>query len=92
MVTMINIHAFLFLHEIDNLTKLELFIIMITYIYLGCNEGLYGPLCSKKCPYPSYGKGCQEICTCNNESCDNQLGCIGSYHYGLPQNSPFKHV
>lgn len=34
----------------------------------------------KKCPYPTYGKECQKICKCGNETCDHTHGCMGMHH------------
>lgn len=51
-----------------------------TFVFLGCNNGYFGPLCSQKCPYPSFGKECQKICKCENKICDHRQGCKGMYH------------
>lgn len=51
-----------------------------TFVFLGCNNGFFGPLCSQKCPYPSFGKECQKICNCDNKTCDHRQGCKGMYH------------
>lgn len=51
-----------------------------TFVFLGCNNGFFGPLCSQKCPYPSFGKECQKICKCENKTCDHRQGCKGMYH------------
>lgn len=44
-----------------------------------CMSGFYGfePLC-KKCPFPSYGPGCQRICACENKTCNHITGCFES--------------
>uniref|UniRef100_A0A8W8MMI2 Uncharacterized protein n=1 Tax=Magallana gigas TaxID=29159 RepID=A0A8W8MMI2_MAGGI len=41
-----------------------------------CSDGFYGlPTRCKKCPYPSYGAGCQSYCDCKQESCNHLTGC-----------------
>lgn len=40
-----------------------------------CLPGYIGMNCSYKCPYPTYGIKCQEICNCSNEQCDVTTGC-----------------
>ncbi|XP_062617505.1 uncharacterized protein LOC134279165 [Saccostrea cucullata] len=40
-----------------------------------CSLGYVGFGCDKKCPYPSFGKGCQFICNCTIEECSFNLGC-----------------
>lgn len=37
--------------------------------------GYIGMNCSSKCPYPTYGIKCQEICNCSKEACDLTTGC-----------------
>lgn len=37
--------------------------------------GYTGLNCSAKCPYPSYGRKCQEICNCDPNQCDKSRGC-----------------
>lgn len=54
---------------------------LLPVVYLGCADGLFGPVCMEKCPYPTYGKNCQKICKCNIETCDHKEGCVGMYHY-----------
>lgn len=41
---------------------------------------IFGPKCLQECPYPSYGKDCQEICSCDNETCNHKHGCLSMYH------------
>lgn len=42
---------------------------------IGCLPGYIGMNCSLKCPYPTYGIKCQEICNCGDEQCDVTTGC-----------------
>ena len=37
--------------------------------------GSYGPNCNLICPTPTYGKRCQNICHCVNETCNPSTGC-----------------
>ena len=41
-----------------------------------CGPGYVGPNCTIKCPYPTYGDGCQGFCVCDNKTCDISTGCI----------------
>lgn len=50
------------------------------FIHSGCENGFFGPKCLQECPYPSYGKDCQEICSCDNETCNHKHGCLSMYH------------
>nr|XP_022287203.1 platelet endothelial aggregation receptor 1-like [Crassostrea virginica] len=40
-----------------------------------CGPGYFGPNCTLICPYPTYGDECQEICDCDNKTCDISTGC-----------------
>lgn len=42
---------------------------------IDCLPGYIGMNCSSKCPFPTYGIKCQEICKCSNEQCDVTTGC-----------------
>lgn len=57
---------------------------MFKYLFrnysLGCDDGFFGPICMQKCPYPTYGRECQKICKCDNETCDHTHGCTGMHH------------
>uniref|UniRef100_A0A8W8L810 EGF-like domain-containing protein n=1 Tax=Magallana gigas TaxID=29159 RepID=A0A8W8L810_MAGGI len=46
-------------------------------ICIPCLVGYYGPNCSHKCPYPSYGHRCVLNCNCTEEMCDIKVGCEG---------------
>lgn len=37
--------------------------------------GYTGMNCSSKCPYPSFGRKCQELCNCSENQCDISRGC-----------------
>lgn len=37
-----------------------------------------GPNCEIRCPFPSYGEGCQMICNCIEKDCDPANGCNNS--------------
>lgn len=37
--------------------------------------GYTGMNCSTQCPYPSYGRNCQEVCNCDSNQCDVSIGC-----------------
>lgn len=40
-----------------------------------CFPGYMGANCSHTCRYPSYGKGCQGVCHCEQEECHAIIGC-----------------
>ncbi|XP_062582965.1 uncharacterized protein LOC134244730, partial [Saccostrea cucullata] len=40
-----------------------------------CNIGYTGRNCEEKCPYPTYGEICQQLCECNESLCDISTGC-----------------
>lgn len=40
-----------------------------------CMPGYTGINCTKSCPYPTYGQGCQSFCDCNKDICDVSTGC-----------------
>lgn len=37
--------------------------------------GYRGPDCELRCPFPSYGEGCQMLCYCIGKMCDPVNGC-----------------
>lgn len=37
--------------------------------------GYIGINCTSKCPYPTYGHGCQGLCDCDENMCDVSTGC-----------------
>lgn len=45
------------------------------YIDLVCMAGYFGPNCTDKCPYPTYGERCQGYCDCSNTTCNVSTGC-----------------
>ncbi|XP_078314489.1 uncharacterized protein LOC144619682 [Crassostrea virginica] len=40
-----------------------------------CSIGFYGPNCTIKCPFPTYGKDCQLDCRCSKSLCSHVDGC-----------------
>uniref|UniRef100_A0A8W8JI24 Uncharacterized protein n=1 Tax=Magallana gigas TaxID=29159 RepID=A0A8W8JI24_MAGGI len=40
-----------------------------------CMQGFTGENCSSACPYPTYGRDCQELCNCSKDICDVITGC-----------------
>ncbi|XP_061168360.1 uncharacterized protein LOC133177322 [Saccostrea echinata] len=40
-----------------------------------CDIGYTGRHCGEKCPYPTYGEICQQVCECNQPLCDFSTGC-----------------
>lgn len=38
-------------------------------------SGFSGKNCTQKCPFPTYGIRCQELCKCNKDQCDVSTGC-----------------
>lgn len=42
---------------------------------LPCAKGYTGLSCEIKCPFPSYGNGCQSKCNCISKDCDPTNGC-----------------
>lgn len=45
------------------------------YLFLECMPGFSGENCSSTCPYPTYGRDCQELCNCSKDICDVFTGC-----------------
>lgn len=43
-----------------------------------CSPGYTDRECTTKCPYPLYGKDCQQICQCSAEYCYFVSGCLKS--------------
>lgn len=50
-------------------------------IYLACKKGYNGTDCKQKCPFPSYGLGCQRKCNCIDKVCDHINGCMQPTRY-----------
>lgn len=44
-------------------------------IFVECEAGYFGTNCSSRCPYNSYGKECQMVCKCPEDSCNFAVGC-----------------
>ena len=40
-----------------------------------CMPGSFGTNCTLICPFPTYGKKCQNICHCDNKTCNAITGC-----------------
>lgn len=40
-----------------------------------CVPGFSGQNCTRKCPIPTYGKRCQNVCKCKKDQCDVSSGC-----------------
>ncbi|XP_048771829.2 uncharacterized protein LOC125677721 isoform X2 [Ostrea edulis] len=40
-----------------------------------CDIGYTGRFCELKCPHPTYGEICQQICDCNKSLCNFATGC-----------------
>lgn len=49
--------------------------IFFSFDNIECLPGYIGRNCTSKCPYPTYGIKCQEICYCSNNQCDASSGC-----------------
>lgn len=47
-------------------------------LFLACDRGFRGENCDTKCPYATYGDGCQSLCNCNITYCDHVNGCTVS--------------
>lgn len=43
--------------------------------FIECHAGFLGDNCSISCPYPSYGKLCNQMCGCSKSSCHHIYGC-----------------
>ncbi|XP_034335682.2 multiple epidermal growth factor-like domains protein 10 isoform X2 [Magallana gigas] len=41
-----------------------------------CDVGFYNTTCSSPCPYPTYGRDCQNICNCTQNMCNIVQGCL----------------
>lgn len=52
--------------------------------YLACKNGFTGKNCVTKCQYPTYGKGCQSLCDCNESFCDHVNGCTQTSGSKIP--------
>lgn len=50
-------------------------------IYLACKKGYNGTNCKQKCPFPSYGLGCQRKCNSIDIVCDHINGCMRPTRY-----------
>lgn len=50
-------------------------------IYIACKKGFNGTNCKQKCPFPSYGLGCQRKCNCIDKVCDHINGCMQPTRY-----------
>lgn len=46
-----------------------------------CKKGYNGTNCKQKCPFPSYGLGCQRKCNCIDKVCDHINGCMQPTRY-----------
>lgn len=57
----------------------------LSFFCIECDIGFYGLLLKcKKCPYPSFGEGCQSTCNCTKERCNHVAGCVLSeYDKGI---------
>lgn len=44
--------------------------------FVECDIGFFAISCSLTCPYPTYGRGCQNICNCTKDMCDYVQGCL----------------
>uniref|UniRef100_K1PXJ5 Multiple epidermal growth factor-like domains 6 n=1 Tax=Magallana gigas TaxID=29159 RepID=K1PXJ5_MAGGI len=51
-------------------------IIEYQHVYQPCMQGFTGDNCSSRCPYPTYGRDCQELCNCSKDMCDVSTGCL----------------
>ena len=49
--------------------------LQISILISECSPGYLGPNCSEICPYPNYGRECQEMCECEENRCDITTGC-----------------
>ncbi|XP_078317088.1 uncharacterized protein LOC111100226 [Crassostrea virginica] len=41
-----------------------------------CAAGYHGFICTDRCRYPLYGKGCKSTCRCLQDICDHVIGCV----------------
>eukprot|EP00105_Crassostrea_gigas_P010098 XP_011425259.1 PREDICTED: multiple epidermal growth factor-like domains protein 10 [Crassostrea gigas] len=41
-----------------------------------CAVGFYNTNCSSPCPYPTYGRDCQNMCNCTKNMCNIVQGCL----------------
>lgn len=64
-----------FSFEMYFLSILTLTIHICFFDNIDCLPGYIGMNCSSKCPFPTYGIKCQEICNCSKEQCDVATGC-----------------
>lgn len=49
-----------------------------------CHIGFFASNCSLTCPYPTYGRGCQNFCNCTKDMCDYVQGCLEEF--GILEN------
>nr|XP_048767848.2 multiple epidermal growth factor-like domains protein 10 isoform X2 [Ostrea edulis] len=42
---------------------------------VACAIGYFGVDCTGRCPFPSFGKGCQLVCNCCEDQCNHEKGC-----------------
>lgn len=50
-------------------------------VFVECAIGFFAKDCKLRCPYPSYGDGCQGNCNCQKTSCDYVFGCFKGLNF-----------
>lgn len=55
----------------------------IYFTFVECTIGYFAKDCKLRCPYPSYGEECQEICNCSKVTCDFVSGCTKRRNSGM---------
>ncbi|XP_062600413.1 uncharacterized protein LOC134262052 isoform X3 [Saccostrea cucullata] len=57
-----------------------------------CPFGTFGSNCSGLCPSGYYGMLCQEICSCEEDICDREVGCPPQTDWSIPSSPTSKSV
>lgn len=63
--------------------SIKCYIYKFYFTFVECSIGYFAKDCELRCPYPSYGEECQEICNCPKVTCDFVSGCTKSISSGM---------
>ncbi|XP_048768527.2 scavenger receptor class F member 2-like isoform X2 [Ostrea edulis] len=48
----------------------------VTFKCVKCDVGYWGSNCEIRCPFPTYGDACQQLCDCEERRCNSVSGCM----------------
>ncbi|XP_056015942.1 multiple epidermal growth factor-like domains protein 10 isoform X4 [Ostrea edulis] len=46
----------------------------VTFKCVKCDVGYWGSNCEIRCPFPTYGDACQQLCDCEERRCNSAHG------------------